>query len=184
LGKTNNQDFKITIDGTIFDERVKAGERLMLLPKLEDWKDKDTPLSVGEYRGIQISIEHATFNSVEFVLKGSHSYRGDLGISELGAVVRIENAVEHIPKMLEKEKQQLDNYIRQLEEAKKEIGKPFEYEERLTDYVGRLSEINTKLEFKELQNQEEVIIDEDGERPDDEENQPFERVLAYASAEV
>ena len=184
LSKTNNQDFKITIDGTIFDERVKAGERLMLLPKLEDWKDKDTPLSVGEYRGIQISIEHATFNSVEFVLKGSHSYRGDLGISELGAVVRIENAVEHIPKMLEKEKQQLDNYIRQLEEAKKEIGKPFEYEERLTDYVGRLSEINTKLEFKELQNQEEVIIDEDGERPDDEENQPFERVLAYASAEV
>jgi hypothetical protein len=117
LGKTNNQDFKITIDGTIFDERVKAGERLMLLPKLEDWKDKDTPLSVGEYRGIQISIEHATSNSVEFVLKGSHNYRGDLGISELDAVVRIENAVEHIPKMLEKEKQQLDNYIRQLEET-------------------------------------------------------------------
>ena len=44
--------------------------------------------------------------------------------------------------------------------------KPFEFEERLAEYSTRQAEINTKLEFKELRQQEEVIIDENGQESD------------------
>jgi hypothetical protein len=72
----------------------------------------------------------------------------------------IENTVERIPKLLTEEKDQLVNFKNQIEEAKKEVGKPFEYEERLSEYVARQIEINTKLEFDGLQKQEDVILDD------------------------
>jgi N12 class adenine-specific DNA methylase/GNAT superfamily N-acetyltransferase len=184
LKKTVDQDFKITIDSTAFDERAKAGERLMLISKLEEIKSRDTPLPAGKYKGMQILLEHGYFDSINFVLKGSYAYSGDLGVSELGAIARIENTVERIPKLLEEEKQQLANFEQQLEEAKKEIDNPFEYEERLAEYAAHLSEINTKLEFKKLQKQEDVIIDEDEEQPDDEEYEAFDRVPACVGVEI
>lgn len=184
LKNTNGQDFKITIDGKVFDERVPAGEHLMLLSRLDDWKDKDTPLPAGGYRGLELSLEHGSFDSIKFTLKGTHTYRGDLGSSELGAISRIENGVDHIPKLLATEKSELANFERQLEEAQKEVIKPFEYEQQLSEYAARQSEINTKLEFKELQKQEEVIMDEDTKRSDDEQDQSFERVPASVGAEV
>ncbi|HEX3027344.1 MAG TPA: helicase, partial [Clostridia bacterium] len=163
LRKTEGRDFQITIDGRTFNERVPAGERLMLLSRLDDSKEKDTPLSVGEYRGLALALEHGAFDSLQFTLKGSHTYRGDLGSSELGAITRIENAADQIAKLLSNEKDELANFERQLTEAKKEVVMPFEYEQRLSEYAARQSEINTSLEFQELQKQEDVILDENSE---------------------
>jgi len=56
--------------------------------------------------------------------------------------------------------QKLADTQTQLEDARKEVQKPFEYEQRLNEYSARQAEINTRLEFKELQSQEEVIFDE------------------------
>ena len=168
LRHTEGKDFQITLDGKVFSERVPAGERLMLLSRRDDWKGKDTPLSVGEYRGLALSLEHGAFDALKFTLKGAHTYRGELGSSELGAIARVENAAGQIAKILSDEKNELANFKRQLEEAKKEAVKPFEYEKRLTEYAARQSEINTALEFKELQKQEDVILDEDSETEESE----------------
>ena len=168
LRHTEGKDFQITLDGQTFSERVPAGERLMLLSRRDDWKGKDTPLSVGEYRGLALSLEHGAFDALKFTLKGAHTYRGELGSSELGAIARVENAAGQIAKLLSDEKNELANFERQLEEAKKEAVKPFEYEKRLTEYAARQSEINTALEFKELQKQEDVILDEDSETEESE----------------
>lgn len=168
LQQTEDRDFQITVDGKTFNERVPAGELLMMLSRLDDWKGTDTPLSVGEYRGLALSLEHGSFESLQFTLKGSHTYRGDLGLSELGAITRIENAAGQIAKLLSDEKDELANFERQLMEAKKEIIKPFEYEQRLSEYAARQSEINTSLEFQELQKQEDIVLDEDNETEENE----------------
>lgn len=67
-------------------------------------------------------------------------------------------------------KQQQQDTLHQIEAAKKEIGKPFEFEDRLSQFVVRQSEINSALEFKKLQVQAEMDESQDGEQ-----NVGFER---------
>ncbi len=119
LRNIEGKDFMITIDGRTFDERVPAGERLMLLSRLDDWKDKDTPLPVGEYRGMALSLEHGAFDSLKFTLKGAHTYRGDLGSSELGAITRIENAADRLQSCLPMKKVSLPILNGSLKKQKK-----------------------------------------------------------------
>jgi hypothetical protein len=50
----------------------------------------------------------------------------------------------------------------QLETAKKAVGKPFEYEAKLSELLTRQTEINTTLEFKELSKQQDEFLSENG----------------------
>jgi N12 class adenine-specific DNA methylase len=160
------QEFSMLVDGKTFDERVKAGERLIMMNKLHDISVNGEPLEVGAYRGFKLLLVRSAFDQLEVQIKGASTYRVELGDSELGSVTRIENAVEKIDSILAQTKQKLEDAIIQLAEAKKEVVKPFEFEERLAEYSARQAEINTKLEFKELRQQEEVIIDENGQESD------------------
>ena len=74
---------------------------------------------------------------------------------------------------------------KQLEAARQQMGQPFIYEEELSEKVAALTEINTKLEFESLQEQEsEVILDEDGERSDCKKAQSADCVLPSAGTEL
>ena len=160
------QAFSMHIDEKAFDERVKAGERLFMMSKLNDLAVKGELLEVGAYRGFKLYLSRTAFNQMELQIKGAFTYQVELGDSEIGCITRIENSVEKIDSILTKTKQKLEDTIIQIEEAKKEVDKPYEFEGRLSEFSERQADINTKLEFKELRQQEEVIIDEtsqDGE---------------------
>ena len=158
--KTEGNDFSAVIDGKTYDERVKAGEQLMLMMKLHDLAVNGEPLPVGEYRGFRLFLVLNAFKQLELLVKGDNTYSTPLGDSFLGDITRLENVVEKIPAVLTNMEQKLADTQTQLEEARKEVQKPFEYEQRLNEYSARQAEINTRLEFKELQKQEEVIFDE------------------------
>lgn len=160
LKKTEGKDFSIVIDGKVYDERVKAGEQLLLLAKLHELEVGREPLPIGEFRGFRLYLIMNAFKQLELVVKGENTYDTPLGDSALGGIARLENTIEKIPAVLINTEQKISDTKTQLEEAKKEVQKPFEYEQRLNEYSARQAEINTKLEFKELQNQEEVIFDE------------------------
>lgn len=160
LKKTEGKDFSIVIDGKTYDERVKAGEQLLLLAKLNELTVGGDPLHVGEFRDFRLYLVLNAFKQLDLLVKGSNTYDTPLGDSALGGITRLENVIERIPSMLISMEQKLADTQTQLEEAKKEVQKPFEFEQRLNEYSTRQAEINTKLEFKELQKQEEVIFDE------------------------
>lgn len=157
-GKTEGKEFSIVLDGKTYDERVKAGEQLQLMAK--ELAAGCEPLPVGEFRGFQLFLQINTFKQLELYVRGSNTYDTSLGESALGAISRLENVIDRIPAMLANVEERLEDTKIQLEEAKKEVRKPFEYEQHLNEYLARQAEINTKLEFKELQKQEEVIFDE------------------------
>lgn len=161
--KTASQDFIMNIDGKSFDQRVKAGERLLVMSKINDIAINGTPLEVGTYRGFKILLTRIGFEQIEVQIKGALAYRVDLGNSELGCITRIENAIERIDGVLNNTVRKLEDAKVQLEEAKAEVDKHFEFEERLNEFSVRQAEINTKLEFKELREQETVIVDENGQ---------------------
>lgn len=160
---TSGHDFSMKIDGKNFDERAKAGERLFIVSKIQDVSVNGDPYEIGEYRGFKLYLMRTAFDQMEIRIKGSSSYHIELGDSEIGCITRIENCVEKIDHLLLQTNQKLEDTNIQMEEAKKEVVRPFDYEERLADFSARQSEINTKLEFKELRQQEEVILDENSQ---------------------
>ena len=158
--KADGKDFSIVIDGKTYDERVKAGEQLLLMAKLHNLVVNGEPLPIGEFRGFRLFLLLNAFKQLELLVKGDNTYDTPLGESSLGGITRLENLMERIPSVLMNIEQKLADTQTQLEEARKEVQKPFEYEQRLNEYSARQAEINTRLEFKELQKQEEVIFDE------------------------
>ena len=160
------KEFLMCIDGKIFDERVLSGERLIMMSKLHNISVNGEPLEVGTYRGFKLLLTRVAFDHLEVQIKGALIYHVELGDSELGSITRIENAIDKIDSLLIQTKQKLEDAIVQLAEAKKEVKKPSGVEERLAAFTARQAEINTKLEFKELRQQEEVVIDENGQGND------------------
>jgi N12 class adenine-specific DNA methylase/adenine-specific DNA methylase/GNAT superfamily N-acetyltransferase len=158
--KAGGKDFSIVLGGKTCNERVKAGEQLLLLAKLNDLAAGGEPWPVGEFRGFRIYLFRNAFKQLELLVKGENTYDTPLGESALGCITRLENVIEKIPTVLLNMEQKLSDTQTQLEEAHKEVQKPFEFELRLNKYLARQAEINTRLEFKELQKQEEVIFDE------------------------
>jgi N12 class adenine-specific DNA methylase/adenine-specific DNA methylase len=158
LKRTEGKEFSIVLDGKAYDERVKAGEHLQLLAK--DLTAGSEPVAVGEFRGFRLFLQINAFKQLELYVRGSNNYDTPLGESALGGITRLENTLDRLPAILANVKEKLEDTKTQLQEAKKEVQKPFEYELGLNEYLTRQTEINTKLEFKELQQKEEVIFDE------------------------
>lgn len=153
------QEFSITLDGTVYAERPQAGEVLLLLSKVTELEHQ--AVKIGEFKGFDILLSRSGFEHVNLHLRGTATYTVELGDSTLGNISRLENMLEKIPNRIEATKQQQQDTLNQIEAAKKEVGKPFEFEDRLNEFVVRQSEINSALEFKELQGQEQIVDEAD-----------------------
>ncbi|MNO15988.1 hypothetical protein D3C76_56600 [compost metagenome] len=151
------QEFSVSLDSTVYAERPQAGEVLLFLSKVTELEHQ--AVKVGQYKGFDILLSRSGFEHVNLHLRGTATYTVELGDSALGNISRLENLLEKIPNRIEATKQQQQDTLHQIETAKKEIGKPFEFEDRLSQFVVRQSEINSALEFKELQEQATVIED-------------------------
>ena len=181
LKETQDSDFSITLDGKVYDERVKAGEMLLLYSRMlkDSGEDEKT---IGEYRGFTLKIQKGFMDSQNIIITGTHRYSAEMGTTEIGAVTRVENMTNRIPQMLELEKRRLSEVCVQLEEAKKQYGQPFAYEVELSEKSAQLSDINTELELGKSED-EEVIMDEN-EESDEEQDCSAEGVYPCNGAEV
>uniref|UniRef100_UPI0037095DF5 SNF2-related protein n=1 Tax=Paenibacillus antibioticophila TaxID=1274374 RepID=UPI0037095DF5 len=155
-------DFSITLDGTTYTERPQAGEVLLLISKVTELEQQ--PIKIGQFKCFDILLSHSSFEYVQLHLRGAATYTVELGDSTLGNISRLENLLEKIPIRIEATKQQQQDTLHQIETAKKEVGKPFEFEDSLSQFVLRQSDINSTLEFKELQGKEQIIDDSDVEK--------------------
>ncbi|MFB5683678.1 SNF2-related protein [Paenibacillus terreus] len=158
LEQSRNKPFNMELDEKTFTERPKAGEMLLLLYNITALQP-DESLRIGAYRGFEIYLSRQSMYNMHVEIRGAKNYPIDLGDSELGSITRIENAIEKIPFLLqaadEKQKELHDQYTA----AQQEKMKPFEFEQKLQELVARQSEINSVLEFQELQGQELITED-------------------------
>ncbi|MDU5950404.1 MAG: helicase SNF2, partial [Paenibacillus macerans] len=158
LEQTRNKPFHMELDGKTFTERPKVGEMLLLLYNMTVLQP-DESLRIGAYRGFEIYLARQSMYNVHLEIRGAKSYAIDLGDSELGNISRIENAIEKIPSLLHDAKQKQKELHDQYTAAQHEKMKPFEFEQKLQELVARQSEINSVLEFQELQGQELITED-------------------------
>lgn len=131
------------IKGTTFIEKDKAGTAL--LEACKEIRGKD-PVEIGSYRGFTMYLSYDGFyNEFQLNLKGAMSHIAKLGTDARGNLTRIDNALSTMPDRLKRVREQLDNFIKQQEAAKSEIGKPFPQEEELKDKIARLAILDTEL---------------------------------------
>ena len=179
-------DFSIMLDGKQYTERPAAGDAFALLYRTinENHAKDDFEFEIGSYRGFRLCLNlHPLSRGI--ILRGTSRYSTDIGSSGQGTITRIENLAERIPFYLVNTQRDLEEAEKQLEAARQQMGQPFIYEEELSEKVAALTEINTKLEFESLQEQEsEVILDEDGERSDCKKAQSADCVLPSAGTEL
>ncbi len=152
-------DFKINIDGYIYDERVKAGDDLFKVIRAKCTIGGE-PKLIGEFKTFEMYVQYKRLDDIEVMLKGNIIYKAELGTSERGAITRIENLMSKPQVELDDVKNRLESYNKNLEIAKKSVLIPFMEEEKLQTALNRQLEINTALEFSSLGDD---VIDEGGE---------------------
>jgi len=121
------EDFKIMIEGKLFDEREQAGTYLQVISIS---KEDDVEVPIGEFYGFELLLRKDSFmKQHQLILHGSHKYAVDFGDSPHGNMIKLENILEGLEKHVTKFETSIDEYERNLAQSKAEFEKPFMYED-------------------------------------------------------
>jgi len=154
----HSSSFTIELDGKRYEERTEAGEVLLLLANLTEVGHQAIP--IGQYSGFPLALSRTAFQGITLHVQGVEHYSIELGESPIGNMTRLENLLAKLPTLLQENKESKERILQELSTAQNEVGKPFEDEEQLQQLVARQSEINSALEFKELQDQGNVLSED------------------------
>ena len=159
LENENKQFNPMQINGKVYLEKEEAGKALLEeFGKLKSTEAK----TIGCYRGFKMDLSFDSFSKeFKLTLKNSLNHNLVLGSDIFGNITRIDNVLENMDKKLKEAKEQLINIEHQLENAKKELNKPFQHEKELKEKQSRLSELDTILN---MEGREE--IEKDTENPE------------------
>ncbi len=135
----------IELQGLHYDERIAAGEALLnILPTVQDTE----PVHIGSFRGFDVEVSLEQFGKHVLTLKGTLEYHVELGADARGNISRIENAMPMIGGKLDTFRARLSDLERQVENARKELEKPFPQEDELREKSARLVELNAELDME------------------------------------
>jgi hypothetical protein len=142
--------FSIVLDGQLFDNRNEAG--VYLNSKFGQISVVLGEKEIGEYMGFKVSIykQLDAFDSntkLYIKLKGSYSYVVEAASSSngLGTIIRIENAIRKLDDKLNDMNIKMTEIEASMVSVKKELDKPFAFEEQLSAAKARQQELNDIL---------------------------------------
>ena len=142
-------DFSMTLQQRNFTEKKQAGEKILSFCKTITSTEQS--LLIGSYRGFEMKLSFQG-KYFEITLEQANNYRIELGEDALGNITRINNAIDNIPRLLEKQKEKLQQIYSEVEKTKIEIEKPFLQEEELKQKSKRLAELNVELDMEQPRN--------------------------------
>lgn len=137
----------MTVMGTVYTEKAAAGEAL--LEACKSVRDIQA-VPVGSYLGFDVSVSfNAITKKYSLTLKGDMSYSIEMGIDAFDNINRMNNALRSdMPQRLESNRTYLDNLHQQVEDAKRELVKPFGLEKELAEKEMRLALVNSELNIE------------------------------------
>ena len=150
--------FSMTINGVSHSERVASGKKILEAAKRFHNSKKE--LAIGKYRGFDLLLRYHEFgDSHELILRGSISHYADVGESETGNIMRLDNVLSAFEKRLDYDRSEKEKYQEQLRQLKEEVAKPFVYEKELQEKSRQLAQINAELDLENKSAR--VVMDED-----------------------
>ena len=136
----------MTVKGMHFEDKLAAGERLLLACK--ELPTAET-VTLGSYRGFGFDLRFDTFrNEYQAVLRGATSHFVPLGTDARGNLTRLDNALDSFPDRIARAENQLQTLYQQRDAAQVEVEKPFPKEAELAEKSARLAELDTLLNME------------------------------------
>ena len=165
-------DFSIQIGGITYTERTDGGNAFLAqVSKCQT----GTTTEVGMYKDFSLSVEKNFMGTNYAVLRGKTEYKAELSTSPVGCMTRLENLFNGLHEKIEFLNERLEKYRRDMEQAKIEYGKPFQYEAELKEKLDRQFELNNLLDVENNVSQEEP--DKDREWISDEKDMPYRQAM-------
>ena len=159
----------MTVKGMHFEDKLAAGERLLLACK--EMPTAET-VTLGSYRGFGFDLRFDTFrNEYQAVLRGATSHFVPLGTDARGNLTRLDNVLDSFPDRIARAENQLQTLYQQRDAAQVEVEKPFPKEAELAEKSARLAELDALLNMESRpepeQDMSEAELDErsEGHRP-------------------
>ena len=136
----------MTVKGMHFEDKLAAGERLLLACK--EMPTAET-VTLGSYRGFGLDLCFDTFrNEYQAVLRGATSHFVPLGTDARGNLTRLDNALDSFSDRIARAENQLQTLYQQRDAAQVEVEKPFPKEVELAEKSARLAELDTLLNME------------------------------------
>ena len=190
--RDNNKyaEFSMKLGNKLFDERAKAGDLLVNAVNSNQYNNK----VIGNINGFDIVPLPMNFmvNNRQVRLIGQGKYTVEISSSGVGSITRLENYISSLDERLESNKTINADLKKQLESAKVEVLKPFEYAEQIEQMSKELAELDAELDLnkketlvlddEELQKEQEPIVIEVERDIDDEDDESSNK--RYADMEM
>lgn len=171
--KENEENCHITINGKEFSKYKDAGAEILEISN--KYLELNKEYYLGNYRGFELTITNKGIKDLFqnhgepqkiIKIKGNNEYSFDLLKVPSLNIKKMDEKIDSIENNLNKRIELKQDLEIQLNEAKKELEKPFEYEEKLKEMLKRQREINQKLNMDEKE-KSAIIIDEEENEPDE-----------------
>ena len=114
--------------------------------------------SLGKYRGFELTMTNLGIDSLfqnsseaRKVIKIKSDYEISFDMLKVPTlnIKKINEKLDEIEELIKNEETKVQDLYRQQEECKKELEKPFEYQEKLEELLKRKNEIDTELKLDE-----------------------------------
>ena len=136
----------MTVKGMHFEDKLAAGERLLLACK--EMPTAET-VTLGSYRGFGLDLRFDTFrNEYQAVLRGATSHFVPLGTDARGNLTRLDNALDNFPYRIARAENQLQTLYQQRYAAQGEGEKPLPKEAELAEKSARLADLDALLNME------------------------------------
>ena len=149
-----SEEFSIMIKDKVYTDKREAGQRLM---KVMAGTKYNQTIKIGEYKGFDIYHIATEFmwdsTNRQIDLRRNSSLPLEFSSTELGNFVRMDNLLEKLPGILEKEETNLETYKTRYDDIVEQLKLSFKYEDDYKKQKARLAEID-----KEIQTQVTTVV--------------------------
>ena len=161
------ENFCVTVNGQLIDEREKAGEIFITMAKSLQVDEKK---NIGSFCGFNLEVEKLKeFGDVSYYLRlvGNLTYKAEMSDSAQGNTIRLEHLFETMNKKITETQGKLETDRKNLDNAKAEYEKPFAYEDELKEKSERLMFLNSELDL----DKKDDVVEENEEDEDTKQNE-------------
>lgn len=141
---TKGDDFTMTVLKETFTDRTKAGRALVFLAAA--MKPFTSSKQIGMIGGFAVTLQRLEARTTA-TLHGKHTYDANVSDNALGTIASIEHALSSLDERLREREADLKQYHRQSEDLAKQLGHPFEHEDKLAAATKRQQEIVAALDL-------------------------------------
>lgn len=150
------------IGKTPYEKRTELGAAILSLVKSQKYIGQ----KIGTFCGFDIVPEANDFCGMNLSLVGAHKHNVSISDSDVGVVMRMEHTLNGFEDDIQRAETHKADYASNLQTAKKEVDKPFEYSEQVGNLKSELAEIELELD---LDRKETIVLDNE---TGDEEQKP------------